>query len=133
MTSVQDLKDVLVTEQSRLAEVSSKSIEAISFVTSFTATILTALAIVVGIITIFGWIAIRAACIKKIEAITEKQIKIYIESEKFKVIVEDKIFEYMSKNWENNIISTTLDIYDKDNNEGSPFPTDIKKGERNDD
>lgn len=131
MASVQDLKDILITEQTRLAEISEKSIAAISGVFTVASFVIVIFATGLTLLALIGWQTIKAACINKSEKITKAKVQAHINSPEFRYMVEDKIHDYMSENWENNIISTTLDIYDKGNQEESPFPSDVKKGEHN--
>lgn len=127
MASVAELKAVLENEQTKLAELSEKSIEAIGFLLNLSSWVLTVLAVVLAIIGIIGWTVIHKSAISKCQTMAKDYLEKYIQGDAFKTLVEDKVAEALKSNWQDTIVSTTLDTNDK-SQEQSPFPAVEKKG-----
>jgi len=125
---VQQLKDALETEQSRLAEVSDASIQAIGSLLSMSQWVLGILAILLAVIAIVGWITIYRAALAACRNMAKNHLESYINSEAFRNLVSDKIERQLEKEWENRLVSTTLDRSDKEANDPSPFPQAEEKG-----
>ncbi|MGU3399216.1 hypothetical protein ACLBWS_05655 [Brucellaceae bacterium D45D] len=129
MASVAELKTVLETEQTRMVEVAEKSISSISTILTTSMWVLGVLTFFVAVLGILGWRSVHMASVKKAEGVAKERMKAYMDSDEFKALITSKIDELWADNWQNRVVSPTLDIHDKDNKEASPFPTATKKGD----
>ncbi|WPM80995.1 hypothetical protein R5W60_04650 [Brucella pseudintermedia] len=123
------MKAILETEQTRMVEVAEKSIGSISTILTASMWVLGILTLAFAVLGFLGWRSVHSASIKKAEKVAKARMKAYMDSEEFKTLITSKVDELWSENWQNRVVSPTLDIHDKDNQGASPFPTATTKGD----
>lgn len=85
------------------------------------------LAILLGIIAIFGWGVIRNACLDRAKQIANKRIKAYIEGEEFAALLKERIDKAAKAEWQARTIERITEAVRREG-EDSPFPEKEKEG-----
>jgi hypothetical protein len=127
MASVSELKEALLTEQTRAIEIADSAISAIGVIGAVSGIAIGVLGLIIAILAIFGYGWIRNAATKAAEKVADERMDSYVKTKDFKQLVETKLAEQIQKRWENTVVVRELQTPDREVGEASPFPE--KEGE----
>ena len=122
---VSDLPQAIMPDHDH--EIADTALSAISTLLNVSMWTLGILAIVLAIVAIFGWGAIKSACTKVVTQKSEEKLQEHLNSDEFKKLLEDKIQKSVDKRWQSTVVVRQLTAPAKGDGEENPFPEPEKK------
>lgn len=108
MATVQELKDALVSEQTKAAELADKSLTAIDTVLNLATFTLGALGFLVAAIAIFGYALIANSSKKAAQKVATSAVDSYIKSQPFAEMIELRVRQEVKDRLKDKIILANL-------------------------
>lgn len=121
MATVQEIKDALLLEQQNTIEVSQTAIAAIDTLLNLSMYVLGVLAILLALLSIWGITTIRSSSEKKAKKVANDYLKVYIESDKFKDLLEVSVKDEVKSRVGSKVILNYI-TEDADGDDPDPFP-----------
>ena len=122
MTSVSDLKQALETEQSKAAEVSAASINAIDAMLSLSQFVLNAVGLVIALLAVVGLTALVLLAKREARKTADRRLDKYLSSQAFLALMEDAVSVELKRRLENKMILAHIEP-ERDGGEADPFPS----------
>ncbi len=91
MATVKELKEALITEQTKALEIADRALVSINTLLNLSMWVLGAFAIIIALIALFGWGFITISARKRAEKIAKDTIDAYIDSSMFTNVLEDHV------------------------------------------
>jgi len=88
---------VEVIQATEALQITEISMQTIATLLNLSMWVLGLLAVVLAIISVFGWVTIKSAAMNTVENIAKNYLDNYIKSEKFKQMMEEKTLEAVEK------------------------------------
>lgn len=104
MASVRELKERLAAENAATIEASHTAIAAIDTLLNFSMWVLGILAIIIAIVAIFGYAAIKRYAARVAEGIANEKANRYIGSDEFLGVVEQTIAKEVQEHWRSTVV-----------------------------
>jgi len=95
---------VEVIQATEALQITEISMQTISTLLNLSMWVLGLLAVLLAIISVFGWVTIRSAAVNTVKNIANKYLDNYTKSEEFKQMIEDKLSEVIEKRWQNTVV-----------------------------
>ena len=104
MASVRELKDALAAESAASVEASRTAIAAIDTLLNFSMWVMATLAIIIAIVALIGYSAIRRYAARVAKHIANEKASRYIDSEEFLRLVEQAVAREVRERWTSTVV-----------------------------